>query len=61
MTYFGKWQANADFVRTYLHVNPWHYVRGGKWTLAEAQQDLMAYRGWKARGWQPWTCRRELR
>lgn len=60
VTYFGKWQANADFVRTYLGVNPWRWVRNGRWTFPEAQQDLMAYRGYQARGWQPWACRREL-
>lgn len=27
----------------------------------EAQQDLVAFRGWLARGWQPWECVKVLR
>lgn len=48
--YRGRWQMDANFWSAY----------GG---LAYAstpdratchQQDLVAYRGWQARGWQPW-------
>lgn len=60
-TYFGKWQANADFVLTYAHVHAWAYVHHGSFTMPEAQQDLMAYRGYLARGWQPWECRKVLK
>ena len=55
-TYFGKWQANADFVRSYDGSNAWSWVVAGRFTMPEAQQDEMAYRGWLARGWQPWEC-----
>jgi hypothetical protein len=49
----GAYQADADFWRTY----------GGLKFAATAeaalpwQQDLVAYRGWLDRGFQPWTCR----
>lgn len=54
--YFGAWSANADFVLTYAHVDPWDFVSGGRFTLSRAMQDRMAYRGWQARGWEPWAC-----
>lgn len=56
VTYFGKWQGNAGFIRTYGHTDPWAWVRNGRFTMPEAQQDALAYRGWLARGWQPWSC-----
>ncbi|MEY4493444.1 MAG: Transglycosylase-like domain [Actinomycetota bacterium] len=51
--YRGKWQFNSDFWKTYggLEFAP----------LADQatceQQDQVAYRGWLARGWQPWGLR----
>lgn len=48
---------DADFWRTY----------GGRVfantpdRATEVEQDLVAYRGWLKRGWQPWTCKKELR
>jgi hypothetical protein len=48
--YLGTWQMNAGFWKTY----------GGKKygsnpTKATCrEQDLVAYRGWLARGWSPW-------
>ena len=48
--YQGTWQVNADFWKTY----------GGKKYASKAskatclEQDLVAYRGWLARGWSPW-------
>ena len=51
--YRGKWQFNSSFWKTYggLEFAP----------LADQatceQQDLIAYRGWLARGWQPWGLR----
>lgn len=51
--YRGKWQMDADFWATY----------GGRAfasrpdLASEYQQDLVAYHGWLARGWQPWACR----
>lgn len=54
--YFGKWQMNEDFVRTYGGVNPWDYVRHGKFMMPESMQDSIAYKGWRARGWEPWAC-----
>lgn len=52
--YHGKWQMDADFWATY----------GGKQfasdaaDASEAEQDIVAYKGYQARGWQPWTCSR---
>lgn len=48
--YQGTWQMNAGFWKTY----------GGKKYAAKAskatcnEQDLVAYKGWLARGWSPW-------
>jgi hypothetical protein len=48
--YQGTWQMNAGFWKTY----------GGKKYASKAskatckQQDLVAYKGWLARGWSPW-------
>ncbi len=48
--YQGTWQVNAGFWKTY----------GGKKYAAKAskatcnEQDLVAYKGWLARGWSPW-------
>jgi hypothetical protein len=48
--YRGTWQMNADFWKTY----------GGKKYASKAnkatchEQDLVAYKGWLARGWNPW-------
>jgi hypothetical protein len=57
-TYFGKWQANANFVRSYDGSDAWSWVVAGRFTMPEARQDAMAYRGFLARGWQPWECAR---
>lgn len=55
--YYGKWQADTSFASTYnpeasRRWGPYAYYHGGAWP--ERDQDLMAYRGWKARGWYPW-------
>ena len=48
--YQGTWQVNAGFWQTY----------GGKKYAPKAslatcrEQDLVAYKGWLARGWSPW-------
>jgi hypothetical protein len=48
--YQGTWQMNAGFWKTY----------GGKKYASNAskatckEQDLVAYKGWLARGWSPW-------
>jgi len=48
--YQGTWQMNAGFWKTY----------GGKKYASKAskatcmEQDLVAYKGWLARGWSPW-------
>lgn len=48
--YQGTWQVNAGFWKTY----------GGKKYASKAskatcmEQDLVAYKGWLARGWSPW-------
>jgi hypothetical protein len=55
--YYGKWQADTNFAKTYhpkaaRKWGPYAYYHGGAWP--ERDQDLMAWRGWKARGWYPW-------
>lgn len=53
--YYGAWQANAAFWRTYG--GDLRYLADrGRFTAPAAMQDLVAYRGWLARGWQPWSC-----
>lgn len=53
--YYGRFQADTDFARAY---NPAASRRAGpyayspNWTPSE--QVLMGYRGWRARGYQPW-------
>jgi colicin import membrane protein len=50
--YQGKWQMDDSFWRSYgglAFASDPHYA-------TEAQQDEVAYRGWLARGWQPWSC-----
>lgn len=54
--YRGKWQMDRDFWRSY---------GGLRFALLpdlalEGEQDEVAYRGWLARGWQPWECRKVL-
>lgn len=56
--YYGKWQADVQFQRTYAL---WLYNRFGvasNWP--EWAQDLMGFRGYRSRGWYPWpnTARR---
>lgn len=52
--YSGKWQMDSDFWSTY----------GGRRFAAtaadasEGEQDIVAYKGYQARGWQPWSCAR---
>ncbi len=50
--YRGKWQADADFWRTYGGLQ----FASRPELASEAEQDAVAYRGWLARGWQPWAC-----
>lgn len=50
--YWGGMQMDRSFMRSY---GPWLYRRKGTadhWTPHE--QLHAAYRGWKARGWNPW-------
>lgn len=52
--YSGKWQMDSDFWSTY----------GGRQfastaaDASESEQDIVAYKGYLARGWQPWSCSR---
>lgn len=55
--YRGKWQMDRDFWKKYGGLR----FASRPELATEAQQDLVAYRGWKARGWQPWECRKVLR
>lgn len=48
--YRGKWQMNAGFWKAYGGLN---YAKTADKATCE-QQDQVAYRGWLARGWQPW-------
>ena len=48
--YRGKWQMNAGFWKTYGGLE---FAPSADLATCE-QQDQVAYRGWLARGWQPW-------
>lgn len=50
--YQGKWQADADFWRTYGGLQYASSPVGA----TESEQDAVAYRGYQARGWGPWEC-----
>jgi hypothetical protein len=52
--YRGKWQMDADFWRTYGGLR----FAASPELATEAEQDEVAFRGFVARGWQPWTCAR---
>lgn len=54
--YRGKWQMDRSFWRTYGGLR----FASRPDLATEAQQDEVAYRGWLARGWQPWSCRSVL-
>lgn len=52
--YRGLWQMDAGFWRTYGGL-----AYAARPDLAtRAQQNEVAWRGWKVRGWEPWTCSR---
>jgi hypothetical protein len=48
--YQGTWQVNAGFWKTYGGLK--YAPKASKATCRE--QDLVAYKGWLARGWSPW-------
>jgi len=48
--YHGTWQVNAGFWKTYGGLK--YAPKASKATCGE--QDLVAYKGWLARGWSPW-------
>jgi hypothetical protein len=48
--YQGTWQVNAGFWKTYGGLK--YAPKASKATCLE--QDLVAYKGWLARGWSPW-------
>lgn len=50
--YHGKWQMDPDFWRTYGGLR----FASDPLYATEAQQDYVAWRGWRARGWEPWQC-----
>lgn len=50
--YHGKWQMDHDFWRSYGGLR----FASDPLYATEAQQDWVAWRGWKARGWEPWQC-----
>ena len=52
--YRGAWQMDPSLWRSYGGLRFASRPDAAKpW-----QQDLVAYRGYKARGWEPWTCAR---
>lgn len=51
--YRGKWQMNSSFWKTYGGLE---FAPRADLATCE-QQDQVAYRGWLARGWQPWGIR----
>ena len=48
--YQGTWQVNAGFWKSYGGLK--YAPKASKATCRE--QDLVAYKGWLARGWSPW-------
>ena len=52
--YRGKWQMDASFWATYGGLK---YASSPDYASV-TEQDEVAYRGFLARGWQPWTCAR---
>jgi hypothetical protein len=48
--YQGTWQVNAGFWKTYGGLK--YAKKASKASCYE--QDLVAYKGWLARGWSPW-------
>jgi len=50
--YQGKWQMDDRFWQSYGGLQ----FASDPQFASEAQQDEVAYRGWLARGWQPWSC-----
>ena len=48
--YQGTWQMNASFWKTYGGLK---YAKKASKASCH-QQDLVAYKGWLARGWSPW-------
>jgi hypothetical protein len=50
--YSGKWQMDPDFWRSYGGLA----YASTPADASEAAQDAVAYRGYRARGWQPWEC-----
>lgn len=52
--YSGKWQMDSDFWRTYGGLK---YASTAA-DASETEQDAVAYKGYQARGWQPWSCSR---
>lgn len=52
--YHGKWQMDADFWRTYGGLA----FASDAADASEGEQDIVAYKGYLARGWEPWSCSR---
>lgn len=50
--YRGAWQMDSAFWRTYGGLE----FAARPELASPAEQDLVAYRGWLSRGWQPWGC-----
>lgn len=53
--YYGAWQANAAFWRTYGG-DPRYLADRSRFTAPAWMQDAVAYRGWLTRGWSAWAC-----
>jgi hypothetical protein len=50
--YFGKWQADVSFMLAYGREFYRRWGVASNWP--EWAQDVMAHRGYRARGWGPW-------
>lgn len=50
--YHGKWQMDSSFWSSYGGLR----FASDAADATEAEQDAVAYRGYLARGWEPWTC-----
>lgn len=54
--YRGAWQMDASFWSTYGGLK---YASRPE-LATPLEQDMVAYRGYLSRGWQPWSCRKEI-
>lgn len=51
-SYHGKWQMDHSFWATYGGLR----FADDPAAASESEQDIVGFNGYKARGWQPWSC-----